>query len=93
MEDLQVTVSGEPDPANQVLRLALQDNGPGMNVETVERAFEPYYTTKEHGTGLGLAIVKKILLEHRGAIEVQSEPGEGTRFTLTLPLNPDPPKT
>ncbi len=93
LEDLQVTVSGEPDPANQVLRLALQDNGPGMNVETVERAFEPYYTTKEHGTGLGLAIVKKILLEHRGAIEVQSEPGEGTRFTLTLPLNPDPPKT
>ena len=83
---LQVAVSGVLPRGTNLLRLTIQDNGPGMPAETMERAFEPYYTTKDHGTGLGLAIVKKIVLEHHGAISVRSEPGQGTCFTLDLPL-------
>ncbi|PID39131.1 MAG: hypothetical protein CSA65_05665 [Proteobacteria bacterium] len=73
------------EPRREVL-LTIADDGPGMDPETVSRAFDPYYTTKEHGTGLGLAIVKKIVLEHQGSIELSSTPGEGTRFSLRLPL-------
>ena len=86
LDALRVTVRGEVQPGAKLLRLTIQDNGPGMTAETAERAFEPYYTTKEHGTGLGLAIVKKIVLEHHGAISVESAPGQGTCFTLDLPL-------
>jgi len=86
LEGLEVAVSGQVMEGDGMLRLTVQDNGPGMPPDTAERAFEPYYTTKEHGTGLGLAIVKKIVLEHNGAIAVQSAPGQGTCFTLDLPL-------
>ena len=67
------------------VRIEVQDDGPGMAPETLERAFDPYYTTKEHGTGLGLAIVKKIMLEHRGSVVLTSAPGKGTCVTLRLP--------
>ena len=86
LESLEVKVSCQVLQGEEQLRLTVQDNGPGMPPDTAERAFDPYYTTKEHGTGLGLAIVKKIVLEHNGAISVQSAPGEGTCFTLDLPL-------
>ena len=91
LEALQVTVTATPDPGQAQLHLEVHDNGPGMAFEIADRAFEPYYTTKEHGTGLGLAIVKKIVLDHQGAIDVESEPGSGTRFTLHLPLPPPDP--
>jgi len=48
--------------------------------------FEPYYTTKRRGTGLGLAITRRVVDEHGGAIDVSSEPGRGTTFTVLLPL-------
>jgi signal transduction histidine kinase len=66
--------------------IVVADRGPGMEPEVAGRVFEPYFTTKERGTGLGLAIVKKIVLEHGGTIVVATHRGEGTRFTLTLPL-------
>jgi len=47
--------------------------------------FEPFFTTKIHGTGLGLAISQRIALEHHGSIRVQSEPGKGSTFSLSLP--------
>jgi signal transduction histidine kinase len=50
-------------------------------------SFEPYYSTKETGTGLGLAIVKKAIEDHHGTITVKSKVGEGTTFTITLPLS------
>ena len=56
-----------------------------MDMETVEKIFNPFFTTRDNGLGLGLAIVKKTLEENRGWIEVDSAPGEGTRFTLCLP--------
>jgi len=60
------------------------DNGPGFSVQLLQRAFEPYITTKTHGTGLGLAIVRKIVEEHGGYIEVANRRTGGARVTILL---------
>lgn len=63
------------------------DNGPGMTPETLERVFEPFYTTKEpgRGTGLGLFVSREIVEEFGGTLHLESEPGRGTRATIRLP--------
>jgi nitrogen fixation/metabolism regulation signal transduction histidine kinase len=61
------------------------DSGPGIPPEIRPHLFEPYFTTKEAGTGLGLAISDRIVREHGGRIEVESEPGKGTTFSLRIP--------
>jgi two-component system NtrC family sensor kinase len=68
--------------------LAVQDEGSGMSQDTRERAFEPFYTTKDvgQGTGLGLSVSHGIIVEHGGWLELDSEPGRGSRFTIHLPL-------
>ncbi|HYE64182.1 MAG TPA: ATP-binding protein, partial [Pyrinomonadaceae bacterium] len=65
------------------------DTGVGIPEENVPQLFEPYFSTKETGTGLGLAIVKKAVEDHKGTIAVESHPGEGTTFTVTLPTGGD----
>ena len=67
--------------------LQISDTGCGMNAEQLKRMFDPYFTTKEpgKGTGLGLLITKKVIEDHGGTIEVESEQGKGTTFRLTLP--------
>jgi len=63
------------------------DTGCGMSRETQAHIFEPLYTTKERGkgAGLGLVVVSHVMQEHGGQIEVESEPGQGTRFRLSFP--------
>ncbi|HEY0169659.1 MAG TPA: ATP-binding protein [Pyrinomonadaceae bacterium] len=70
-------------------RVSITDRGQGMDERTRARIFEPFFTTKKKGTGLGLAIAKQIVEQHGGHIRVESAPGEGTRFTIELPLSPD----
>jgi nitrogen fixation/metabolism regulation signal transduction histidine kinase len=64
--------------------LEIADNGPGLPPEIREHVFEPHFTTKRLGSGLGLAIVKRIVEEHGGSIEVESEPEKGTRFRVVI---------
>ena len=69
-----------------VVQLFVIDTGPGLTPEECERLFTPYYTTKSQGTGLGLAIVQSVVSDHGGNIAVQSEPGRGATFIVSLPL-------
>ncbi|GHV84646.1 sensor histidine kinase [Spirochaetia bacterium] len=66
--------------------ITITDTGLGIPEENLAKIFEPYFTTKENGSGLGLTLVFKIIREHRGEISVVSKAGEGTCFTLTLPI-------
>jgi signal transduction histidine kinase len=73
--------------AGDEVLVQVTDTGPGMTKELAERAFTPYFSTKKGGTGLGLAIARRTLEEHGGRLELSSEPGRGTQFTLRLPAD------
>lgn len=66
--------------------LSVEDTGIGMSAETLSKIFEPFFTTREAGSGLGLTTVFKIVKEHQGEIQVKSKVGEGTTFTVILPV-------
>ena len=70
--------------AGQV-KITIRDTGAGIAPENLARVFETFFTTKKHGTGLGLAISRRVVEEHGGVIEVQSEAGKGSTFIITLP--------
>ncbi|MCX7871816.1 MAG: ATP-binding protein [Verrucomicrobiae bacterium] len=71
---------------NDDVWVCVSDTGKGIPVEVMNRIFEPFYTTKREGTGLGLMIVQRIIRDHRGKIEIESRPGEGTKFRIRLPM-------
>jgi signal transduction histidine kinase len=80
-----IRVIAERGPADFV-SVKVQDNGTGMNAETQQRAREAFFTTKQHGIGLGLTIAEKIITQHGGRIEIESQPKQGTSVTLLLPV-------
>ncbi|HEU4371331.1 MAG TPA: MASE4 domain-containing protein [Methylomirabilota bacterium] len=88
----EVSITTRSDPARQRVHLDLTDNGPGIPPEIRAKIFEPFFTTKPagQGTGLGLSLCRSIVEEHGGAITVESEPGRGTTFAITLPVVPRP---
>lgn len=68
------------------IRVHVADTGRGIAPEQLNRIFDPFFTTKEQGTGLGLSVAHEIIEEHDGIIDVVSQPGQGTTFTVSLPL-------
>jgi signal transduction histidine kinase len=77
---------GLGNKGDSLCMLSIKDNGPGMDSDTVERIFEPFFTTKDvgKGTGLGLSIAYGIVVQHGGALDVISAPGQGTEFRIYL---------
>jgi signal transduction histidine kinase len=83
---VSVIDDGESLVPTKRARITIADQGSGMDQATLDRIFEPFFSTKKRGTGLGLAIVKQIVEQHEGTINAESEPGKGTRFVIELPL-------
>jgi two-component system nitrogen regulation sensor histidine kinase GlnL len=79
--------ASEPQPPSLVLVVDVSDNGPGIPTDLNDKIFDPFFTTKVQGSGLGLPIVRKIVDAHDGRIDLNSTPGGGTRFRVTLPVS------
>ena len=86
--DSPFLVGGTRLPSGSYAKLSISDDGPGIDDETLPRIFDPLFTTRPagEGTGMGLAIVHGIVTAHKGAITVDSTPGEGTTFVVYLPI-------
>jgi signal transduction histidine kinase len=91
-----LTIKAQPNDSDAgELKLQVIDTGPGIPEKFLTKIWEPFFTTKgtarkgeTKGTGLGLAICKEIVEHHKGRIDVQSEVGKGTTFTIHLPMRP-----
>jgi signal transduction histidine kinase len=81
---VQVSTIAQPDRG----QLVIQDDGQGITAQELENIFKPFYTTKNRGNGLGLSIVEQYIRAHKGTIDVDSQPGQGTTFIITLPFDP-----
>ncbi len=90
-----LTLSARPAPAgasdSPAIQVTVSDTGNGIPQELQSRVFDPFFTTKDEGTGLGLAIVHALVDAHHGRIDVESRPGQGTSFVMTLPWGPAQP--
>ncbi|MFM8488642.1 MAG: sensor histidine kinase, partial [Bacteroidota bacterium] len=91
-----VTVSVGEEKENNRCFIRVKDNGKGIPADKLPFIFERFFraeetdlTSDEGGTGIGLSLVKTIVEQHQGQIEVESTPGEGSIFTVWLPINPD----
>jgi two-component system, NtrC family, sensor histidine kinase HydH len=87
------TVTVKTRANGRTVETAVIDRGSGIDPKTMKDIFNPFFTTKAEGVGLGLAIVSKIVDEHGGKIAVESEPGKGSIFCVSLPMDPAPRPT
>jgi len=85
----ELHLSITPTATGQAVQV--RDSGLGIAPNDLEHIFDPYFSTKDTGIGLGLAVTRQIILDHGGTITVESTPGQGTTFTVTLPHRPTPP--
>jgi signal transduction histidine kinase len=80
-------LSGRMSRDGHWVELTIQDSGIGIPLEDIDKLFDPFFSTKEGGIGLGLSIAHRIIDQHHGKIEVESKPGKGTLFTISLPIS------
>ena len=85
--ELTLTTNEKEDGSR--IEISIADNGPGMDEETAQKLFEPFYTSKQKGNGLGLTNTQNIILNHKGSIRVESELNQGTIFIISLPILQD----
>ena len=89
---VRLSVPGSDSRVNLPLMIQIEDNGPGVPDQLKPHLFDPFVTTKRRGTGLGLALVAKIIRDHGGVIECESEP-KRTVFRVLLPMQERPAKS
>lgn len=84
-----LTITTKENKQTRDIEISFSDTGTGISEENIRRIFDPFFTTKDvgHGTGLGLAISYGLVRSHKGSILVESEVGEGTTFTVNLPID------
>jgi len=81
-----ITIKSYVSPDKRSERIEISDTGCGIPPEDIAKVFEPFFSTKNKGTGLGLAVSYGIVQKHQGDIQVSSQPGQGTRFTVEIPI-------
>jgi signal transduction histidine kinase len=81
-----VVLRSEIDHAQKVMRIVVDDSGPGIEPSARDRVFQPFFTSKRNGTGLGLALVQKIIVSHNGRVSVGSSPLGGASLQVSLPI-------
>ncbi len=81
-----LTLSSEYNKANKSVVVSFSDTGSGFAPEILDKIFDPFFTSRKGGTGLGLTITHQIISIHKGKIDVQSQPGEGTTFLVSFPI-------
>jgi len=86
--DGTITVSLVKSSLEGMVELTVHDNGPGITDEVMVKIFNPFFTTKKEGTGLGLFVARKVARDHRGRMDIESEPGKGTIVRVSLPIAP-----
>jgi len=82
-----VVIESSLDEDSRTMRIAVNDNGPGIAPSARDRIFQPFFTSKRKGTGLGLALVQKIIVFHNGRVEVGTSPLGGASLQITLPIS------
>jgi len=89
--EIHITTDRRQRDQQEWLAMSLMDTGTGIAPENLERVFEPFFTTrsKDGGTGLGLSVTYGIIADHGGFIDVESQVGKGSTFTVWLPLGVD----
>jgi two-component system NtrC family sensor kinase len=83
----EITIETGYDREARSVRLVVRDTGTGIAPEILLKIFDPFFTTKPDGTGLGLSVSHGIIHDHQGSVDVESQVGKGTTFTVTLPVD------
>ncbi len=82
-DEPRIALSASKEGTNHLIEVA--DNGHGIDASMIDKIFVPFFSSKKNGTGIGLSLSRQIMLLHKGNVQVESRPGEGTRFTLRFP--------